>query len=71
MGGFIEFYKLDKAKIRENLYPKVSDTDLPDVFPETIDKRFGSFRDFLKSEREFSAISYESILKNFSKKIIL
>ncbi|MEE6126228.1 hypothetical protein V2E39_02375 [Chryseobacterium arthrosphaerae] len=63
MGGFIEFYRLDKAKIRENLYPKVSDTGLPDVFPETIDKRFGSFRDFLKSEREFSAISYESILK--------
>lgn len=63
MGGFIELYKIDKVKIKENLYPKISDTSLPDVFLETIDKRFGSFRDFLKSEPEFSAISYESILK--------
>lgn len=71
MGGCIELYKLDKAKIRENLYPKVSDTSLPDIFLEIVDKRFGNFHDFLKSEREFSAISYENILKKFSKKIIL
>ncbi|MEJ5106302.1 hypothetical protein [Chryseobacterium sp. MYb328] len=62
MGGFIEFYRLDKTKIRENLYPKISDTSLPDVFLEVIDKSFGTFRDFLKSEREFSGISYEKLM---------
>lgn len=62
MGGFIELYKLDKAKIRENLYPKISDTGLPYVFLEVINKRFGTFRDFLKSEREFSGISYEKLM---------
>ncbi|REC61916.1 hypothetical protein DRF65_12875 [Chryseobacterium pennae] len=62
MGGFIEFYRLDKAKIRENLYPKISDTSLPDVFLEVINKSFGTFRDFLKSEREFSGIFYEKLM---------
>ncbi|WP_160138648.1 hypothetical protein [Chryseobacterium sp. c4a] len=62
MGGFIEFYKLDKARIRENLYPKISDTNLPDVFLEVINKCFGTFRDFLNSEKEFSRISYEKLM---------
>lgn len=62
MGGFIEFYRLDKAKIRENLYPKISDTSLPNVFIQGIDKSFGTFRDFLKSKREFSGISYEKLV---------
>ncbi|MDN3692035.1 hypothetical protein QWZ06_07095 [Chryseobacterium tructae] len=63
MGGYIELYKLDKAKIRENLYPKISDTSLPDVFLKIVNQRFGTFRDFLKSKREFSGISYENLLK--------
>lgn len=62
MSGFIELYRLDKAKIRENLYPKISDTSLPDVLIEVIDKSFGTFRDFLKSEREFSDLSYEKLM---------
>lgn len=62
MGGFIEFYRLDKEKIRENLYPKISDTSLPDMLIEVIDKNFGPFRDFLKSEREFSGVSYEKLM---------
>ena len=62
MGGFIELYRLDKAKIRENLYPKISDTSLPYVLIEVIDKSFGNFRDFLKSQSDFSRISHEKLI---------
>lgn len=62
MGGFIEFYRLDKAKIRENLYPKISDTSLPDVFVEGINKSFGTFQRFLSNQTTISKVSYEKLL---------
>ena len=62
MGGFIELYRLDKAKIRENLYPKISDTGLPEVFVAGINKNFGTFHSFLNHQNTISKVSYEKIL---------
>lgn len=62
MGGFIELYRLDKAKIKENLYPKISDTSLPDVFVDGINKNFGTFQRFLSNQTTISKVSYEKLL---------
>ncbi|WP_343610708.1 hypothetical protein [Chryseobacterium oranimense] len=66
MGGFIELYKIDKTKIKERLYPKLSDTALPEIYNSNLNTSFGTFQNYLinnKNSLDYLNTSYETILK--------
>lgn len=49
MSGFIEIYKIDPEKVKENLYPKLIDSELEEVFIPGTERRIGISSSFLKS----------------------
>lgn len=66
MSGFIEIYKIDPNKIKENLYPKLINSALEEVFISGAERRIGNFRQFFENNKDnsdYRNVSYEKIIQ--------
>jgi hypothetical protein len=66
MSGFIEIYKIDPIKIKENLYPKLINSELEEVFIPGLERMIGNFKQFFETNQDnfdYRNISYEKIIQ--------
>lgn len=74
MGGYLELYKTDSTKIKEQLYHKLTADYLPEVYNTNMEEWYGTFQNFIKSRKhtfDYRHVSYEPIIEKLQKEYFL
>lgn len=74
MGGYLELYKTDSTKIKEQLYHKLTADYLPEIYNANMEEWYGTFQNFIKSRKhtfDYRHVSYERIIEKLQKDYFL